>query len=94
MYSDLPPREIFDPERFGKLQEAYIAQYWQELFESINLEEAGKMELKVPEEIREIFDEGLAAEVCRDKCLNSLFKAKRAIYYAKSTIGQKESNEH
>jgi len=33
LYSDLPPREIFDPERFGKLQETYIAKYWKELFE-------------------------------------------------------------
>jgi len=49
--------------------------------------EVNKMEsLKVPEEIREIFDDGLAAQNCRDECINSLFKAKRAIYYSKKHL--------
>lgn len=41
---------------------------------------------QVPEEIRELFDEATAAEKCRDKCVASIFKAKRAIYYAKHAI--------
>lgn len=37
----------------------------------------------LPEEIHEIFLEGQAAEECRDKCIQSYFRAKRAIYYGK-----------
>ena len=32
-YSDLPPREIYDPARFARLQEVYIEKYWKELFD-------------------------------------------------------------
>ena len=40
-------------------------------------------ELEVPEEVRELFDEVVACNQCRDVCIRSVFRAKRAIYYAK-----------
>lgn len=43
-------------------------------------------ELEVPEEVRELFDEVLACNQCRDECIRSVFKAKRAIYYAKKAV--------
>ena len=39
--------------------------------------------LEVSEEIQELFGEVVACTQCRDACINSVFKAKRAIYYAK-----------
>ena len=39
--------------------------------------------LEVSEEIQELLDEVVACTQCRDACINSVFKAKRAIYYAK-----------
>ena len=44
------------------------------------------MGLKVSEEIRELFDETISAGFCRDRCILSIFKAKRAIYYAKKSL--------
>ena len=43
-------------------------------------------ELDVPEEVRELFDEVVACNQCRDVCIRSLFKANRAIYYAKKAV--------
>ena len=43
-------------------------------------------ELDVPEEVRELFDEVVACNQCRDVCIRSVFKAKRAIYYAKKAV--------
>ena len=37
----------------------------------------------VPEELKELMIEYHAAQGCRDKCISSLFKAKKAIYYGK-----------
>lgn len=39
--------------------------------------------LKVPDEIVELFEMGRAAEECRDVCIGSIFRAKRAIFYAR-----------
>ena len=39
--------------------------------------------LEVSEEIQELFGDVVACTQCRDACINSVFKAKRAIYYAK-----------
>ena len=46
----------------------------------------GTEELEVPEEVRELFEEVVACNQCRDVCIRSVFKAKRAIYYAKKAI--------
>jgi hypothetical protein len=35
----------------------------------------------VPEEIADLFDDAAVSEECRDQCIGSFFKAKRAIYY-------------
>ena len=43
-------------------------------------------ELEVPEEVRELFDEVVACNQCRDVCIRSVFKARRAIYYAKKAV--------
>ena len=40
-------------------------------------------ELKVPEEMVELMEEYQVFNECRDQCINSFFKAKRAIYYGK-----------
>jgi len=40
-------------------------------------------EFKVSEEIQDIWIEYAACIGCRDKCINSVFKAKRAINYGK-----------
>jgi hypothetical protein len=37
----------------------------------------------VPDEVVELFDDKIVSEQCRDKCIKSLFKAKRAIYYGR-----------
>ena len=47
-------------------------------------------ELEVPEEVRELFDEVAACNQCRDVCIRSVFKAKRAIYYAKKAVRANE----
>lgn len=45
--------------------------------------QADELWLEVPKEIQELFCEGQAALVCRDKAIRSVFSAKRAIYYEK-----------
>ena len=39
---------------------------------------------KVTEEIRDLWNEYIACIGCRDKCIDSIFKSKRAISYGKS----------
>jgi hypothetical protein len=41
------------------------------------------IELTVPEELRDLMDEWKVCTGCRDACISSVFKAKRAIYYGK-----------
>jgi hypothetical protein len=40
----------------------------------------------LPEEIVELFDMAAAAKECRDICVRSLFRARRAIFYGKQDI--------
>ncbi len=42
-----------------------------------------KKEYEVPDEIKELFLDHLVALGCRDKCIQSCWRAKRAIYYGK-----------
>lgn len=43
-------------------------------------------EYPIPEELQEIFMDFLSAQACRDQAIKSVFRAKRAIYYAKEAI--------
>ena len=47
--------------------------------------EAGEF-LPVSEEIVDLFDMGTAAEECRDICVKSVFRTRRAIFYGKQAI--------
>ena len=40
----------------------------------------------VCEEITDLFDESRVCDICRDECVRSVFKAKRAIYYGKQAM--------
>jgi hypothetical protein len=42
--------------------------------------------LPVSQEISELFDEAEGARICRDKCVASVFKAKRAIWFARRDV--------
>jgi hypothetical protein len=42
--------------------------------------------LEVPEEMRDLMDEWLVCIKCRDQAIESIFKAKRAIYYGKQAM--------
>lgn len=37
----------------------------------------------VPEEVSDLFDDKWVSEQCRDYCIKSMFRAKRAIYYGR-----------
>lgn len=41
---------------------------------------------KVPEEICDLFDDADVSEQCRDVCVQSWFRAKRAIYYGRCAV--------
>ena len=43
-------------------------------------------ELEIPQEIKDLFDEYVACNICRDKCIDRVFSARRAVYYAKRAI--------
>ena len=42
-----------------------------------------KTEFPLSQETNELWDEYVTCRACRDQCVKSLFKAKRAIYYGK-----------
>lgn len=44
---------------------------------------SGREELKVPEEMVDLMDEYYTCIKCRNECIRSVFKSKRAIYYGK-----------
>lgn len=41
---------------------------------------------EVPGEVRDLFDEYAACVACRDECIKSVFRARRAIFYAKRAL--------
>jgi hypothetical protein len=43
-------------------------------------------DLAVPAEVREMFERAIALTQCRDECIRSVFKARRAIYYAEKAV--------
>lgn len=43
-------------------------------------------ELDLPQEIKELFDEYIACNLCRDRCIERVFHARKAVYYSKRAV--------